>query len=356
MYIGPDLAPNLGANGRGTRGAQGAPRGWTDLLGSHLPNIHTIALRFRRGRSDYQPLPLPAATMVLADVIAWKESPDREEKADFATWTGQQAHALANELWDMCVRYCQSAGPVLDFQLAAYSYDEKSGKLELVADAVGVRCNLTGEKSSMIDDPGDRKLEPLLQTIQAQNQALKDRDAMILKMMDRSATMLEKTAVLTEGAFKIAEKAFSMKDAVAGRVAEYDAKRWDFELRKEEIRARHASFREALDRFPFDDLGAYWRMRANGADVPANLRDAAAKLLASFTAEQKAKLPADLVSDLESCLEKAANQEDDEMAALILMALAPKLLEYHEEIGAVVTDYQRALLMFIRDKTSSVNP
>ena len=295
--------------------------------------------------------------MVLAEVIDWKDAPERDEKTEFATWTGQQAHALGSELWSICVRYCEASGPVLDFQLAAYKYDEKTGKLELVADAVGVRCNLTGERSTEIDDPGDRKLEPLLKTIELLNDSLAKRDERFLKMMDKSALMLEKSAVLTEGAFRIAESAFTMKDAVAGRVAEYDARRWDYELRREEIKQRHASFREALDAFPFDDLGAYWRARsAGGADVPANIRDAAAKLLASLTPEQKAELPAELVIDLEACLARAAEQDDDEMAALVLMALAPKLLEHQEAIGMVATDYQRALLMYIRDALAHVEP
>lgn len=357
MFIGPDLAPNLGATKGGAKASQGAPRGWTDLLRIHLPEIHTISVRFRRGRSDYEPLPVPAATMVLPDVVDWSEAPKKkEDKVGFATWTGLQAHALADELWEMCVRYCRSAGPVLDFQLSAYKYDGNTGKLELVADAVGTRCNLTGEKSTMIDDPGDRKLEPLVQTISQLREMLKDRDTMVLKMMGENCKMLERTGNLTDGAFQIADRAFTMKDAVAGRVAAFDEKRWEHELRIEELKQRHRSFRDALDAFPFDDLGIYLRNKAAGAETPANLRDAAAQLLASFTPEQFAQLPPELVTDLKSCLGNAANAEDDEMAALILMSLAPKLLEYREQVGQVVTEQQYLLLMFIRDKTSSVNP
>lgn len=328
------------------------------MLGRHLVEIHTITLRWRRGSAFYKPMPIPHSTFVLAG-IDFDKAPDKKAKEDLRAWTGEHAEKLLEgDIWPKCVRMARAEGPVIDVQLSLYGYDEKTGELELLCDSHGTRINLDPSTAPRIDDPYDNKTEAMVSLVEAQTDAIKERDAGNKALMGEQIKMVQAVTSVTTGVLDVARQAIGMKSEVAGRNDEEQAREREFELRKLRTEKQHESFKAALEKFPFDDLGLYWRARAAGVtmDVPDDCRDAARKLLDSLTDEQLSQLDDDLAADIRSVLANALKQEDEEMAKLVLLSLLPKLLTNQEAISKVITNEQAALLTFLEGELKKMRP
>ncbi len=325
------------------------------MLAKFLPDIHTITLRWRRGSAYYKPIPLKGSSFVLADSIDWQDAPDKKAKEDRRAWTGEHAQKILDgDLWPLCLRMARAEGPVIDVQLSIYGYNEKTGALDLLCDAHGTRINLDpNTPHPSIDDPYDQRTDAMVQFIQHQTEAIKTRDESNKQLMTQSIELIKAAGTLTGGAFDVAKEAMEMKNSVAGAHADEVRERREYELRKLTIQARHESFKEALGRIPFDDLGMYLRARAAGMsadEIPTDCRHAARLLLDSLSDDQLAQLDPELAADIRTVLSRAANEENEETAQLVLMALLPKLLQSRDAIANVITPQQAALLEFIRDQ------
>ena len=356
-YVGQNLDANLHLIQGGQRGDPGAPGEWFSILAKHLPEIHTITLRYRRGGQHYRPMPVPNATWVLSSVD-FDDAPKKDAKDDFRIWTGDQAQqVLDTDVWPKCMRIARAEGPVLDVQLSVYGYDEKTGKLDLLCDASGTRINLDPHTPNRIDDPYDNRTDAMVTFMEAQTDAIKERDAANKALMSSSIELVKAVTGVTTGTLEVAKEAIGMKSEVAGRNDEAAERARRHELEKLLVQKRHESFKAALDRFPFDDLGLFWRAKAAGVNMeqPTDCRDAAARLLDTFTDEQLAQLDPDLAGDIRSVLSKAAAEPSEEMAQLILIALLPKLLEHQESISKVINPEQAALLTFLQNELQKMN-
>ncbi len=356
-YVGQNLGANLHLIDGAQRGAPGAPGEWFSILAKHLPEIHTITLRYRRGGQHYRPMPIPNASWVLASVD-FEKAPTKTATDDFRIWTGDQAQKVLDaDVWPKCIRMAKAEGPVIDVQLSVYGFDEKTGKLELLCDASGTRINLDPTTPNRIDDPYDNRTDAMVTFMEAQTDAIKERDKANKELMTSSIELVKAVTSVTTGTLEVAKEAIGMKSEVAGRNDEAAERARSHELQKLLVKSRHDSFKAALDRFPFDDLGLFWRAKAAGVnmDTPQDCRDAAARLLDLFTDEQLAALDPALAGDIRSVLSKAAAEPSEEMAQLILIALLPKLLEHQEAISKVITPDQAALLTFLQNELQKMN-
>ena len=356
-YVGQPVEANLHLIHGGSRGDPGAPGDWFSILAKHLPEIHTITLRYRRGGQHYRPMPVPNSSWVLS-TVDFESAPKKEAKDDFRIWTGDQAqNVLDTDVWPKCMRCARAEGPVLDVQLSVYGYDDKTGKLELLCDASGTRINLDPHTPNRIDDPYDNRTDAMVTFMEAQTDAIKERDGANKALTGEIINLVKAVTGVTVGTLDVAKEAIGMKAEVAGRNDEAAERARMHELQKLQVKSRHESFKAALDRFPFDDLGLFWRAKAAGVNMqqPADCREAAARLLDTFTDEQLGQLDPDLAGDIRSVLSKAAAEPSEEMAQLILVALLPKLLEHQEAISKVINPEQAALLTFLQNELQKGN-
>ena len=330
-----------------------APKAWIDALKTDLPNATQIELRWRRGATDYEVIDMAGAVLILPELIEDfpKDDKERKKKAKDKTWTGLHADAVASDMWDLAKRWTGVHGPVCDFQLSIYRYTTKTGELTLTRDPIAKRCNLSGEKSSAIDDTGDRTTQSLVTIIQTQNSHIQAQNVSMLGYIKCCRDVLEGGAAIVRGAYEVANEGVKMQASVSEVAATIKREEREDIMNMESRKMSHEEIKRAIDMFG-PEVAAFFRAKAEGRETPRDVRHASYLLWGTMAdGDPLAGIDDDNeADDIRSAWSGCMTAADESAAVARCIAVAPLLKKHADTIKANANPYQLSLLGFIRSR------
>jgi hypothetical protein len=257
---------------------------------------------------------------------------------------------MARAAWKHGIEWSATNGRPCDLQLIALRFDEKSGQFSVLGAKAKNVPDEEGNPGLHSDLAGQGESRILAWVIVQQETALRrahERGDAVYGNLEKLLGGLQHGMQL---AFDLFERAMKERESFAGIAAQERKEQREFVKELTREFARGEAINRAIDQFgPLaEELARDWLERDNGGSAVPIWSKKAGDLIASITAEQKAKAGelgfGDVIQNAIDVLTQIKNETDRDKAKALVLALGKELVAVKDVREQIFTNDQALLV------------